>query len=75
MPRNDHGNESLAATLRRLAAGAAVAAALGSSAGAALRPEPIERGAPAAPQQIYLNDVELAAIERLSGGWPARIVS
>ncbi|WP_041373258.1 hypothetical protein [Phenylobacterium zucineum] len=56
----------------RLLIGAALAAALGSSAGAALRPAPAERGGPAAPQQIYLDGVALSAAEQSGGGWPAR---
>lgn len=58
--------------LRRLAAGAALSAILGSSAGAALRPEAPERGDPPAPQQIYLAQAEIAALERQADGWPAR---
>jgi len=55
-----------------LPAGAVVAAALGIRAGVALRPEPGEQGAPAAPQQIVLNATELASAEKAGGGWPAR---
>jgi len=57
---------------RRLAVGAAIAAALGSTAGAALRPGPTERGAAAAPQQIFLDGPTLSHAERAGGGWPAR---
>lgn len=56
-------------------AGAVLAAALGARAGTALRPEPMERGMAAAPQQIVLNATELASAERAGGGWPARALA
>lgn len=56
-------------------AGAVLAAVLGMHAGAALRPEPAERGAAAGPQQIVLNATELASAERAGGGWPAQALA
>ncbi|MGA0607293.1 hypothetical protein ACO2Q0_14980 [Phenylobacterium sp. VNQ135] len=56
---------------RLLLAGAALAAALGTGAGAALRPDGTERGRPAAPQQMVLSEPELALAEAAGGGWPA----
>lgn len=59
--------------MRRLVlAGGVLAAALGARAGAALRPQPEERGLVAAPQQIVLDDAGLASAERAGGGWPMR---
>ena len=60
------------AALRLTLLGGLVAAALGSSAGAALRLEPAEQFDPAAPQQIIADDGELLALERRGGGWPGR---
>jgi len=62
----------LAATAWRLAAGAILAGVLGSSAGAALRPQDGERYWPAAPQQICEPSFQLAALEAAGGGWPNR---
>ena len=59
-------------TLGRFAAGALAAAVLGTSAGAALKPQPQERQDPAAPQQIIADDAALAGLERQGGGWPGR---
>lgn len=64
-----------ATTTGLVLAGAVLAAALGTGAGAALRPEPAERGAAAAPQQLVLNATELASAERAGGGWPARALA
>lgn len=73
MERTDPAKANRAGhSFARLTIGAAAAALLGSSAGAALRPEPPERAAPAAPQQIFLSDIDLAAAERSARGWPAR---
>jgi alpha-beta hydrolase superfamily lysophospholipase len=63
---------SLTATGRLVLAGAVLAAALGTGAGAALRPEAAERGPAAAPQQMILTAPELAMAEAAGGGWPAR---
>jgi len=64
-----------AATLRRLALGAAMAVAAGAGAGEALRPQAVEWHAPAAPQQIVAPEARLIALERQGGGWPARAIS
>ena len=58
--------------LRLVVLGGLAAAALGSSAGAALRLEPAERFDPAAPQQIIADEGELSTLERLGDGWPGR---
>jgi len=62
----------MTATARLVLAGALLAAAAGARAGATLRPEPAERSAPAAPQQIVLKPPELALAEQAGGGWPGR---
>lgn len=64
----------LSGTARLLTAGAVFAAALGTGAGAALRPDPAERGRAAAPQQMILTAPELAMAEAVGQGWPARAV-
>ena len=61
-----------AATARRLLVGAGLAAILGTTAGAALRPAAAERGAPPTPQLIEVAAHELAALEAGGRGWPAR---
>ena len=69
---NQLRSQHCAQTARRIALGAAIAAGLGTTAGAALRLDPGERQGPAAPQQIYADEVELSALERLGDGWPLR---
>lgn len=59
-------------TARLLVAGSVLAALLGARAGATLRPDPAERGRAAAPQQMILQDAELASAEAAGGGWPDR---
>ena len=68
-------NSPGAASMAFVLAGAALAAALGARAGTALKPDPHEQGAAAAPQQIVLNAAELATAERAGGGWPARALA
>jgi hypothetical protein len=61
----------IARTAGRMVAGGLAAVVLGTSAGAALRPAPVELREPAAPQQIYAPEAALSAMERQGGGWPA----
>jgi hypothetical protein len=51
--------------------GAIVAAILGTSAGAALRPQPDERAERPAPQLMMLSGPALAGAEARGLGWPA----
>ncbi|MFN3512164.1 MAG: hypothetical protein ACK41C_03910 [Phenylobacterium sp.] len=53
--------------------GALIAAALGVFAGSAVRATPAEGGVPAAPQLICLTEPQLAHLESLTAGWPARL--
>lgn len=58
--------------IRFALAGAAMAAALGAEAGAALRPAPEERGAAPAPQLMVVDQRHLVELEDAGGGWPGR---
>ncbi len=60
----------MADTARLVLAGAALAAVLGTGAGAALRPDFEAREARAAPQQLILSGAQLASAEAAGLGWP-----